>query len=380
MATSNRRRAYGEGLIHKRGDGRWEARFDTGAIGGRRQRQSVYGESKAEVAAKLREAQRRLDRGLPLLDERTTVGQFLARWLTEVVEPSRSRNTFNGYSVNVHRHLVPLVGSRRLVKLTPADVQAVLNIKQAEGLAPRTVQYIHATLRAALGVAMRWGLVERNVATLTEPIRLIRTPVIPFSLDEVKRLLKASAEDQLAAFWTVAVAIGLRPSEALALRWSDVDLDARRVFVRNTLEWRTGSWSLKQPKSRTSRRIISLPKVCAEALRAHRVRQSEARLAAEEWDDQDFVFTTDTGVPLSRWQINYRFDRLQERAGVRHHRLYDCRHTAASLLLAQGVAPRVVMEILGHSSYSLTMDTYTHVLPTLLSDAADAMDRTLAEF
>jgi integrase len=266
------------------------------------------------------------------------------------------------------------------VKLTPADVQAVLNIKQAEGLAPRTVQYIHATLRASLGVAMRWGLVERNVATLTEPIRLSRPPVIPFSLDEVKRLLKASAEDRLAAFWTVAVAIGLRPSEALALRWSDVDLDARRVFVRNTLEWRTGSWSLKQPKSRTSRRIISLPKVCAEALRAHRVRQSEVRLAAEEWDDQDFVFTTDTGGPLSRWQINYRFDRLQERAGVRHHRLYDCRHTAASLLLAQGVAPRVVMEILGHSSYSLTMDTYTHVLPTLLSDAADAMDRTLAEF
>jgi integrase len=224
---------------------------------------------------------------------------------------------------------------------------------------------------------MRWGLVERNVATLTEPIRVSRPTVVPFSLEEVKRILKASADDRLSAFWTVAVAIGLRPSEALGLRWSDVDLDARRVFVRNTLEWRSGSWLLKQPKSRTSRRTISLPRVCAEALQTHRQRQSEERLASERWEDQDFVFTTETGVPLSRWQINYRFDRLQERAGVCHHRLYDCRHTAASLLLAQGVVPRVVMEVLGHSSYSLTMDTYTHVVPALLSEAADAMDRSL---
>jgi integrase len=190
--------------------------------------------------------------------------------------------------------------------------------------------------------------------------------------------LSVAANDRLGAFYTVAIAIGLRPSEALGLGWADVDLKAGTVKVRRTLDRQDGRYVFNEPKSRTSRRTLSLPAVCVEALKAHRKRQLEERLAAgEEWEDWDLVFTTPLGQPLSRTNVSHYFGLLQQRAGVPHHRLYDSRHTAASLLLAQGVSPRVVMEVLGHSSFALTMDTYTHVMEPLMRDAAEAMDRAL---
>jgi len=273
-----------------------------------------------------------------------------------------------------------VVGHLRVAKLGPADVQALLNAKRAEGLAPRTLQYIHATVRAPLSVAMRWGLVARNVATLVEPVTVDRAPVVPFTPEEVQALLSASKSDRLGPFYTVAMAVGLRPSEALALTWDDIDLTGGSLRVRHALERQDGLWVLKEPKSRRSRRTIMLPRVCIDALRDHRRRQMEERLVAgPSWEDHGLVFTMPNGQPMSRTEVSRRFSLLQEAAGVSHHRLYDCRHTAAaSLLLAQGVAARVVMEILGHSSFSLTMDTYTSVMPVLMSDAADAMDRALA--
>lgn len=371
------RRANGEGLIHQRPDGRWEARIDLNGPAGRRLRRSVYGRTKAEVAGKLRDLKHTIDKGMPVTDGRVTVEQFLDTWLAQVVKPGRRHATWQGYEVNVRKHLVPLIGRRPLVKLTPADVQTLLNLKREEGLSSRTVQYIHATLRAALGVALRWGMVERNVATLVEPVKADRKPVTPFAPEEAMLLLEASADDRLGALWTVALAVGLRPSEALGLRWADVDLDGGSLFVRHVLEMRAGQWSLQPPKSRTSRRTVPLPGVCVDALRRHRRRQLEERIAAPEpWEDHDFVFTDIQGRPIDRTSASAHFRRLQKRAGVSHHRLYDCRHTAATFLLVQGVAPRVVMEVLGHSSYSLTMDTYTHVMPVLLREAADAMDRS----
>jgi integrase len=377
---SSRRRGDGEGLIRKRADHRWEGRLDASQLGSSRRRRSVYGRTRAEVVKKLRQAKASLDQGLPLVDERIRFDAYLDTWLTEVVKPSRSRATWQGYEVNVRKHIAPLIGHRPLAKVSAADIQAVLNAKRREGLAPRTVQYIHATMRAALGVAYRWGLVARNVATLVDPVQLVREPVTPFTEEEVKRLLIAAAEHRLGAFYTVAIAVGLRPSEGLGLGWADVDLDRATVRVRRTLERHDGRYVFKEPKSRTSRRTIPLPVTCLEALKTHRRHQLEERLAAgPEWEDWDLVFTTPLGRPVSRTEVSRQFGKLQEKAGVAHHRLYDSRHTAASLLLAQGVAPRVVMEVLGHSSYALTMDTYTHVMAPLMRDAADAMDRALRQ-
>jgi hypothetical protein len=215
---ANRRRGHGEGLIRKRADGWWEGRLDANELGSSRRRKSVYGRTRTEVVQKLRHAKIAVDHGLPLVDERTRFDTFLGTWLAEVVKPSRSRATWQGYQVNVRKHIAPLIGHRPLAKVSAADVQAVLNANRSEGLAPRTVQYIHTTMRAALGVAYRWGLVARKVATLVDLVKLVREPVTPFTEEEVGRLLAAAAEHRLGAFYTVAMPSGY--VRAKAWRWA----------------------------------------------------------------------------------------------------------------------------------------------------------------
>ena len=373
------RRGKGDGLIHQRSDGRWEARVDVGWRDGRRVRKSIYGRTRREVARALRDAQSILDQTGVLGDDSITICAFLNQWLTEVVAPRRELATWRGYETNVRRHIVPIIGHVRLTKLSATMVQRLLNDLRRQGLAPRTVQYVHATLRAALNVALRWGLVQRNVATAVDPVTVKRKEVAPFTPEEARQILDTAQVHRLASFFTVAMALGLRPSEALGLTWSDIEFDQSLLHVRRALERGPDGYRFKEPKSRTSRRTIVLPAVCVESLKSHRIRQASDRLkAGVSWQNLDLVFCSEVGAPLHRSEMSRQFALLLKRSGVAHHRLYDCRHTAASLLLAQGVSPRVVMETLGHSSYSLTMDTYAHVYASALRDAAAAMDRALA--
>jgi integrase len=372
------KRGYGEGEIRQRADGRWEARLQLKRAGGVESRQSVYGNTRPEVVRKLRALQQQAENGTLAIDNRVTVAAFLDRWLEEVVRPNRQLRTYEGYKTNIHRHIVSTIGHIQLTRLRAVHVQKLISRLREEGLAPRTVQYCHATVRAALAVARRWGLVTVNVATLVEPVSAPRTEFVPFTPEEAQLVLAVAEQHRLAAFFTVAMAVGLRPSEALGLTWDDVDLDNRLVRVRKALERRGGAYTFKEPKSRTSRRTIALPSICVDALLAHRRRQAVERLAAgAHWQAFDLVFTTPLGTPLNRTEMSRQFTKILEAACVEHRRLYDCRHTAATLLLAQGIPARVVMETLGHSSIALTMNTYTHVLPSLLRDAADAMDRAL---
>jgi integrase len=255
-----------------------------------------------------------------------------------------------------------------------------LNGLRAKSYSDDTVRLVHATLRAALTVARRWRMVRENVATLVEPVGVRRIEVQPFSEEEVGRLLEAARADRLGAYLTVALALGLRPGEARALRWDDIDLDGPypSVRIRSAFRRSAGGEGLAEPKAR-SRRTVALPEECSSMLREHQGRQDRERLAAgEDWQDGGFVFTTAIGQPLSESLVSRWFTRLRSDVGIDHGRLYDCRHTAASLLLAQGVHPRVIMDVLGHSTFRLTMDTYAHVLPATLREAASAMDAALA--
>ena len=211
------RRGKGDGLIHQRSDGRWEARVDVGWRDGRRVRKSIYGRTRREVARALRDAQSTLDQTGVLGDDSITICAFLNQWLTEVVAPRRELATWRGYETNVRRHIVPIIGHVRLTKLSAAMVQRLLNDLRRQGLAPRTVQYVHATLRAALNVALRWGLVQRNVATAVDPVTVKRKEVAPFTPEEARQILDTAQVHRLASFFTVAMALGLRPSEALGL-------------------------------------------------------------------------------------------------------------------------------------------------------------------
>jgi integrase len=251
---------------------------------------------------------------------------------------------------------------------------------------PAERAYIHAILKRALSQAERWAVIPRNVAKLVDSPRVRRADVVPLTPAEARNLLDTVAGDRLAALYSVAIALGLRQGEALALRWSDVDMDAGTLRVRRTVQRvkRPGASEsallYSEPKSARSRRTIVLPQVCAASLRTHRAQQAEERLiAGGSWEDNDLVFCTTRGRPLEARNVVTHFRRQCLKAGLGHRRFHDMRHTCASLLLVQGVHPRVVMELLGHSQISLTMNTYSHVVPQLKRDAAERMDEILTE-
>ena len=370
------RRGRGEGSITKRSDGRWMAQVDLGWQDGKRRRKALYGRTRREVQEKLREALHRKERGLPAVPERETVGGFLLRWL-EIKQSRVRRRTHQRYEHVVRAHLLPHLARNRLAKLTPQDVATCLHrVEESKGaFSARSAREI---LRTALNQALRWELVARNVAALTDAPRHRPRQIKPLTPEQANALLAAVAGHRLGALITVAVGIGLRQGEALGLRWQDVDLDAGVLSVRQTLE-RAGTAPLfGEPKTTRSRRTINLPDVVTAALRRHRTSQLEERLVAgQEWKDSGLVFTTTIGTPVERGRLHKTFKAMLRSAGLPNIRYHDLRHTAATLLLAQGVDPRTIMETLGHSQISLTLNTYAHVMPALQREAAAKMDAIL---
>lgn len=373
------KRGQNEGSIHKRRDGRWVAVLNLGFDGGKRRRKYFYGDTRRKVQEKLTKALRDQQQGLSVaMDARQTLAQYLVRWLEDVGRPGLRPRTYSSYQQTIGGHLMPALGRVRLQELTPQAIQTYLNTKLASGLSPRTVQYHHAVLRKALHDALKWGLVARNVATLVtppkqrEPERRYLTP------QEARRFLDAVVGHRLEALFTVGLALGLRQGEALGLRWADVDWDAGVIRVGHQLQRINGKLTLADTKSRSSRRTIPLPEAAARALRDHRRRQLEERVqAGDQWEDGDLVFATQHGRPLDARNVTRQLHRLRQQAGLPWLTFHGLRHGYGSLLAAQGVHPRVAMELMGHSQLSLTMEIYTHVAPELAREAAEKIDRAL---
>jgi integrase len=217
--------------------------------------------------------------------------------------------------------------------------------------------------------------VSRNVVTLVAAPRVERHEIQPLTPEQARALLKAAQGHRLEGLVTVALAVGLRQGEALGLQWDAIDFERRTLNVRAALQRVGGKWILVEPKSARSRRTIALPEVVVGALKAQRVRQLQDRLVAgRHWQDHGFVFTSSVGSPLEPSNATKQFRKLLVSAGVPLIRFHDLRHTAATFLLAQGVDPRTIMETLGHSQISLTLNTYSHVLPVLQREAARKME------
>lgn len=377
MATN--KRGQGEGSIYRRKDGRWAGAVTLGYRSGKRGRKTVYGRTRRDVQQKVTKLLSAQQDGLPIPTGRQTVERFLIRWLKVSAQPRLRPRTFEGYEQIVERHLIPTLGKLSLQNLTPQHVQQLLTEKSAAGLSPRRVGYIRAVLRTALNQALRWNLVGANASTLVDLPRVEQTEAQALNPDQARCLLIATRDHRLSAFFSVAMAVGLRLGEALGLMWDDVELDRGTLTVRRALQRITGHGrQLVEPKSRRSFRTLTLPGVTVEALRQHRVSQQKEQLVAGgRWRPSHFVFTTTIGTPLDESNIRKVFVMLLTRAGLPRVRLHDLRHTCASLLLAQGVDPRTIMEILGHSQISLTLNTYTHISPSLKRDAAEKMDALL---
>jgi integrase len=347
---------------------------------GRFRRKWVSALTRQEAQRRLRAVLAGLDRGLAPAPERQTVGQFLRDWLEQTARPTVRPRTYVRYRELLTLHAIPALDKRPLARLAPQDLQALYRRKLDEGLSPRTVGHIHRVLHRALQDALRWGWTARNVCAVVRPPKVARAEPRVLSPEEARRLLDAARGDPLEALWVLALTTGVRQGELLGLKWSDIDLDGGRLHVRRTAyRLRGRGWVEAEPKSQTARRSVALTPLAVDALRRHKARQRAQRLRAGPlWEDRDLVFANAVGGYLEPQNLLRRaFWPLLQKAGLSRLRFHDLRHSAATLLLAQGVHPKVVQELLGHSSISLTLDTYSHTVPDLQAEAAARLERLL---
>ena len=372
------KRGNGEGSVYQRKDGRWVGQYLVYLPSGPKYRY-IYAKTRKEAAEKLTKAMADRNGGIVFDDENLTVSEFLNIWLSDCVKDTIRVSTFERYKSIAELHVSPALGRLRLKVLTPAHVQGFYRGKLDSGLSPATVQKIHVVLHKVLSQAVKWSLIPRNVTEAVSAPRPAPKEMRPLSAVEVRKLLEAAGGDRLEALWVLAVHTGMRQGELLALKWTDVDLEAGKVSVRRTLTRENGHYSLGEPKTKRSRRTIKFTRASVEALRSHLGRQMEDmdRLG-DLYQDQGLVFTTDSGAPLNPSNIrNRNLRRLTKKANLPQIRFHDLRHTCATLLLSRNVHPKIVQEMLGHATVAITLDTYSHVLPGMGDQAATAMEDAL---
>ncbi|MFI6855939.1 tyrosine-type recombinase/integrase [Streptomyces sp. NPDC050416] len=374
--ASRKRNPNGAGSIWQRKDGRYEARVYVPQPDGTRKRKTVYGATWEECDTKRQELVRRDRQGIPTPTRSAKLSEWLPYWLAHYVQPRRKLSTYDKYETHVRLYLVPVLGTKRLESLSVADVRRFITRMQTTHTAA-TAKEAHRVLRTALTAAVREELITRNVASLVEPPRVKQREIRPWSLEETLTFLEAARKDPLYAAFVLAIAMGLRRGELVGLRWSDVDLDNRVLHVRHQTQRRRGELYDDDPKSRRSR-VVPMPALCLAPLRWHRLRQREAfERTGVAWSESGYVFATRNGRPVEPRNVYRSFTRVAGDAGLRVVRLHDARHGTATLLTAAGVTPRVIMEILGHSQISITMDVYTHVVQDTQREAISHMDRLL---
>lgn len=384
------RRSAGEGAVYDTADGRLRGSLLVEFPDGRTKRLYVSGRTRAEVVRKL-DAKRKEGASGALTGE--TLEAYLTRWL-QVHETRIRPSTRAEYGRIVRQYWLGVgfaadLRKRPMTRLQPMDVEQRMTELLARKLSPTTVRYARGVLRRALNDGMREGLLNRNVAALARPPRVAAREMRALSPAEASRLLSGTADDPMGPLYGVALGTGCRLGELLGLAWSDLAADGSALTVRRALA-ESGriaddkghlhtAWSLAEPKTRRSRRTIMVPTFAREALRHQKAAQAAQRLAAgTAWQDQaDLMFTDALGNPMRPDAVSRTFHETATRLGLQPIRFHDLRHSAASLMLAQGVPLKTVSEALGHASIAITADVYAHVTPDLRREAADALDRAL---
>lgn len=373
------------GQIIKRGDKNWMVRIFMGrdGKGKRRYLNKTLRGTKKDAATYLSKTLTEISAGTFVEDSPTTIEEYLKKWLEAAARPRLRENTYQQYEGLIDRYVKPALGDRLLVDVRPLDIQTFYSSLSARELSPRTVRFTHSVLTSAFKQAVRWRMLAHNPCESVELPRKATSEMQSLTPAEAASFLEAAASDRWYALFTLALATGLRPSEYLGLKWADIDLEQGVLNVQRSLHWRSykvGDWYFGDTKTPRSRRRIPLPASVTRALVAHRLRQNEARLeAGADYRNLDLVFATLEGQPLIRLNVVQKhFKPILERAKLpKTLRLYDLRHTCATLLLASNENPKVVSERLGHASITLTMDTYSHVLPDMQQGASDKLERLL---
>ena len=345
---------------------------------GKRKQQwvSIKG-TKKEAEKRLSELLNQLDNGTFIKPGKTTLGEYLERWLADYAKPNLSPRGFERYAGIIKKHIIPDMGSITLTQLRPEHLQKHYTARLNDGLSARTIRYHHAVIHKALQTAVKWGLLSRNVADGVDLPRARRTEMQTWDEDDITRFLEAAKDSSYYALFYTALYTGMRRSELLGLKWTDVDLMLGQVHVKRSLHHlKDGSYVFTQPKSARSRRTIDLSPSTISTIKEHHEKQKLERIMlGVPLTDDDLVFSHFDGKPLRPNTITRAWTMLAARAGVKVIRFHDARHTHASLMLKQGIHPKIVQERLGHASISMTLDTYSHVMPGLQQAAAESFDK-----
>jgi len=330
--------------------------------------------TKKDAEKRLSELLHQLDTGTFMKPNKTTLGEYLERWLKDYVKPNLSPRGFERYAGIIRRYLIPEMGNIPLTQVKPEHIQKHYSMMQNKGLSASTIKYHHAVIHKALQTAIKWGLLNRNATDGVDAPRSRQKEMQTWDDFEVRHFLDASKDNYYYALFHTALFTGMRRSELLALQWRDVDI--QQIHVNRSLHHlKDGSYVFTQPKSAKSRRTIDLSPSSILILTEHKERQEGIRtMLGIPLKQDDLVFSTPEGKPLRPNTITRAWTTLAIKAGVKPIRLHDARHTHASLMLKQGIHPKIVQERLGHSSIQITLDTYSHVAPGLQEAAAMRFD------
>jgi integrase len=343
-------------------------------------REYIYGRKYKDVERKLAEAMGDVAKGIYFDDENQTVAQYMERWLEDSARGDLGHRAYHNYKLQIRRHISPAFGRLKLSKLTAAHIQSLYAAKLRDGLKPSSVRYIHAVLHRALEQAVRFNLIPFNPAARVDPPKVRQEEITPLDAEQARTFLAAARGDRFETLYVLSLTVGLRMGEALGLRWSDIDLDTKTLRVSRRLQRvRDGGGLVFSEPKNASRRTVDLPQRAVEALRSHRKRQMEEQLTAgSNWQDYGLVFPSNKGTPLDAQNIvNRHFKPLLKQAGLPSIRWHDLRHTYATVLLARGTHPTYVQKSLGHASVQLTLDRYSHWMPSMGRNTADGIGEAL---
>ena len=344
------------------------------------------GVSLKQADKKLRELAAAVDSGTALDLSKVNVSEFLERWMADYVATNTAPSTQDGYHFIVRCHLIPHLGNIPLKKLQPAHLQEyyakALSTGRRDGkggLSARTVKHHHRVLSEALSHAVKWGVLSRNVAQMTDPPRPSRKEINILSPVEIDRLVDAFEGTDYYALVYTALYTGMRRGELLGLRWCDVDLPLATISVTQSLQrLYGGEFSVREPKSAHSRRLIPMPPSLAVLLRRHNEHEEQRKeLLGVTVSPTDLVFSRYDDHPLDPSTVSHNFGDIVTKSGLKNVRFHDLRHAHASLMLRTGASPKVISERLGHSSTAITMDIYSHVMPGLQEEAAIRFEEPL---
>jgi integrase len=348
-----KRRGHGEGSIYQRADGKWIASVDLGVVAGKRQRKVMTGRTRKEASIKLQQALAAKSSNT-LVSRTTSVEKWLRYWL-EVICPERGLkvNTLKSHRSKVERYLIPGIGAHRLDKLEPEHIRAMYAAMRARGLSESTIRQTHAVLGRALKVAVRERKLATNPATMMDPPKVPDSKRTGLAIEDARKVLAAAGDDPR---WFLALLLGMRQGEVLALRWSDVDLAAGVLHVERSLSVKPGAgFVFETPKTVLSRAPLPLPTVVLSRLAVLRARHAQScPQVGRTGACVCLLFAKDDGSPIHPRADYARWKALLERAGVAHVPLHAARNTTATLLRATGVTAQDQRAILRHTTIAMT--------------------------